>query len=89
MGMNHDRMIDDEVKEIKKRAKERKKLCKRDPLQPELSLLVKLGSIAVHAQEMLSSSGHAFDRIALQGLLEDMEIEGWIESMGVYMPVKR
>lgn len=60
-----------------------------DPLKPELSLLSKLGSIAVHSGEMLSAKGHVFDRTALEGLLRDWEVQEWIKAMGVYMPVKR
>lgn len=66
----------------------------RNPLEesgltPKLSLLVKLGSIAVHAEEMISPTGHHFDRAALQTLLDDAEVKQWIKDMGVYMPVKR
>lgn len=59
--------------------------------KPSITLLVKLGSIAVHADEMLSSNGHAFDRIALQGLLADPEIREWIEEMDrlAMVPKKR
>ena len=60
-----------------------------DPLKPSLGLLSKLGSIAVHAEEMLSAKGHAYDRAALEQLLLDSEVTKWIKEMGVYMPVKR
>lgn len=60
-----------------------------DPLKPSLTLLTKLGSIAVHAEEMLSPKGHTVDRHALQTLLTDVEVQKWIKDMGVYMPVKR
>lgn len=60
-----------------------------DPLKPELALLTRLGSIAVHAEEMLSEKGHAYDRVALQQLLQDSEVQQWITAMGVYMPVRR
>lgn len=60
-----------------------------EPLQPSLSLLVKLGSIAVHVEEMLSTNRHRFDIVALQTLLDDVEVRQWIKDMGVYMPVKR
>jgi hypothetical protein len=62
---------------------------KKDPLKPELGMLVKLGSIAVHCEEMLSPSGHGFDKIATQQLLKDPEVKAWIKAMGVFMPVKR
>lgn len=60
-----------------------------DPLQPSLSLLVKLASAVVHADEMLSVKGHRFDRIALEGLLNDKEVQQWLKEMGPFVPVKR
>lgn len=60
-----------------------------DPLKPSLGLLSKLGSIAVHADEMISAKGHPYDRAALEQLLVDPEVRQWINEMGVYMPVKR
>lgn len=60
-------------------------------LQPTPSLLSKLGSIAVHVQEMLSQDGHQFDRVAIQSLLDDPEVTEWIKAMGAMamLPVKR
>lgn len=60
-----------------------------NPLKPDLSLLCKLGSIAIHVEEMLSEKGHGFDRIALQGCLKDREVQEWLKAMGVYLPLKR
>lgn len=60
-----------------------------DPLKPSLGLLTKLGSIAVHAEEMLSPKGHPLDREALKSVLSGVEVQQWIKDMGVYMPVKR
>jgi hypothetical protein len=60
-----------------------------DPLKPSLTLLCKLGSIAVHAEEAYSGKGHALDLEALKSLFSDPELMGWIKEMGVYMPVKR
>jgi hypothetical protein len=58
---------------------------------PSVTLLVKLGSIAVHADEMMSDDGHKFDRIALQGLLADPEVAAWLQAMGkmAMLPLKR
>ena len=50
-------------------------------LNPALTLLVKLGSIAVHAGELLSPDGHEFDRVALDQLLRDPEVLAWLEAM--------
>ena len=54
-----------------------------------LSLQVRLGSIAVHADELLSDDGHAFDRVALKDLLQDAELREWIAGMGALLPLKR
>ena len=42
-----------------------------EPFRPSLALLVKLGSIAVHAAEYISPDGHPFDKNAIQSLLDD------------------
>lgn len=60
-----------------------------DPLKPSLSLLCKLGSVAVHVDEALSSKRHQLDIVAMKTVLYDPEVQKWIKEMGVYMPVKR
>ena len=62
-----------------------------DPMKPGAALLVKLGSIAVHADEMLSPDGHEFDRITIKQLLADDEVAAWIKQMSglAMLPVKR
>lgn len=62
-----------------------------DPLKPSLSLLVKLGSIAVHVEEMLSPKGHDFDKTAIDSLLTDAEVIEWRKAMDnmAMLPVKR
>lgn len=62
-----------------------------DPLKPPITTLVKLGSIAVHVDEMLSPKGHQFDRIALEQLTKDPEVTAWIEAMDkmAMIPKKR
>ena len=64
---------------------------KTDPLKPNTALLVKLGSIAVHVDEMLSPHGHQFDRTALDLLLADGDVKAWIAAMTkmAMLPVKR
>lgn len=58
---------------------------------PSLGLLVKLGSIIVHADEMTSQDGHRFDRVAFESLLSDPEVVEWISGMtkAGFLPVKR
>ena len=60
-----------------------------DGLFIKLPLLCKLGSIAVHTDEMLSAQGHHFDITSLKGLLADTEVVDWIKTMGAYLPKKR
>ena len=52
-----------------------------DPFKPQISLLCKLGSIAVHVEEMLSVKGHAFDKHALDTALGDPEVKEWLAAM--------
>lgn len=64
-----------------------------DPLKPPISLLVKLGSLIVHADEYLDAAGHGhpFDKGAFDALLEDPEVAAWLEAMGknALIPLKR
>ena len=62
-----------------------------NPLKPSLSLLTKLGSIAVHVEEMLSPHGHAVDVSALQALQDDPEVIEWRAGMDILalLPKKR
>lgn len=55
------------------------------------ALTIKLASIAVHAEEMLSPTGHEFDRHAIDGLLLDAEVRALLDDpkMAVFLPVKR
>lgn len=56
-----------------------------------ITVLVKLGSIAVHAQELFSPHGHPADRAALEQLLLDPEVKDWVAYMSrqALLPVKR
>ena len=62
-----------------------------DPLRPLPTLLCKLGSIVVHAEEFLSPRGHPVDKAALDDLLKDPEVRAWLDDMGreALVPVKR
>ena len=67
------------------------KTPKPDPLKPPIGLLVKLGSIVVHVDEMLSPDGHEFDRGAVEIGMADSELKAWIAAMTklAMLPVKR
>lgn len=60
-------------------------------LAPSVTLLIKLGSLAVHIEEMPSPSGHQLDKSAVEGLLADEEVSEWLTEMGkmAFLPVKR
>lgn len=62
-----------------------------DLLMPSPSLLCKLASIAVHADELASPDGHTFDRVALSSAITDPEVVAWIDGMtkAGMAPVKR
>lgn len=62
-----------------------------EALHPSPALLAKLGSIIVHADEMLSTDGHAFDRVALHSVLHEADVIEWLAAMGdlAMIPVKR
>lgn len=60
-------------------------------LKLSVGLASKLGSIVVHADEMLSPSGHDFDKITMIQLLRDSEVMDWITKMDkmALLPKKR
>lgn len=60
-------------------------------LKPSVALLVKLGSVIVHADELLSPHGHHYDRAAIQTLMDDAEVREWLEGMDkmAFLPKKR
>lgn len=60
-----------------------------NPFAPGLPLLCKLGSALVHAEEFLSPTGHHLDIGTFQFLMTDPEVQQWLKSMKVYLPVKR
>lgn len=52
-------------------------------------LAAKLAAVVVHAEEMLSPQGHAFDRMALKTVIEDPAVQAWIKSCGALAPQRR
>ena len=56
---------------------------------PSLTVLIKLGSIAVHADELFSPDGRNADKMALLPLLADSEVAEWVKAMGAMLPLKR
>jgi hypothetical protein len=56
-----------------------------------MSLLMKLGSIAVHAAEATSPGAHPADVAAIHGLISDPEVAEWLAAMDALslLPVRR
>lgn len=52
-----------------------------DPLNPSPSLLCKMASVLVHADEAAGEKGHEFDLDALRTALNDAEVSAWIAQM--------
>lgn len=63
----------------------------KDPLTPRASLLIKLGSLIVHHEELASPKGHQFDQVAIDSLRRDPEVIEWFNQMNkmAFLPVKR
>ena len=63
-----------------------------DPLKPSPTLLIKLGSIVVHYEEMISAKGNIeFDKPAIDTLTNAPEVREWFADMTkmAFLPVKR
>ena len=58
-------------------------------LNPSPALLAKLGSIVVHTDEMLSPTGHVFDRVALDQLMRDPDVLEWLHGMDLLGMIPR
>jgi hypothetical protein len=63
---------------------------KNDPMKPSPLLLIKLGAIAVHIDEMIETKfkNADFDLPALHTVF-DAEVRQWIKDMGPLLPLKR
>lgn len=59
------------------------------PFSPALAS--KLGSIVVHAEELVGNDGHEFDAAAFRALMADDEVQAWLRQMRslALIPVKR
>ena len=53
------------------------------------ALAAKLAAVVVHAREMVSQGGHEFDRVALQSVASDPEVQDWIQRCGPLAPRPR
>ncbi len=62
-----------------------------DVLKPTPQLLIKLGSIITHYEELNSAHGHELDKAAIDSLMRNEDIIEWFEGMRkmAFLPVKR
>ncbi len=62
-----------------------------NPSSPSKTLLVKLTSLIVHYQELVSPSGHPMDKIEIEQLEKDPEVKAWFKHMAELqlLPIKR
>lgn len=60
-------------------------------LVPSVGVAIKLASIAVHAEELLSPGGHPFDAEIVRSLLSDGELRAYLDVLAAraLLPVKR
>lgn len=67
-----------------------KPVKKEGPTNPSVLLLIKLGAIAVHVDEMIETDfkNVDFDAPALESVFDD-EVRQWIKDMGPLLPLKR
>lgn len=52
-----------------------------EAIKPNLSLLMKLGSLIVHYEEFQSEKRHEFDLVAIETLRNDLEVREWFAVM--------
>lgn len=62
-----------------------------DVLKPTPQLLIKLGSIITHYEELNSPHGHALDQSTIDALMKNEDVIEWFEGMRkmAFLPVKR
>lgn len=64
-----------------------------NPLKPSATLLIKLGSAMIHAEELIETkydiSSRIFDEAAFNTVAQDPEVVEWVKQMGPMLPRKR
>lgn len=62
-----------------------------DPLKPSPALLIAIGSLVVHYEELTSPDGHHFDKAVIDSLRNLPDVKEWFEKMTemAFLPVKR
>ncbi len=62
-----------------------------DVLKPTPQLLIKLGSIITHYEELNSEHGHQLDKAAIDSLMRNEDVIEWFNGMNkmAFLPLKR
>ncbi len=62
-----------------------------DVLKPSVQLLIKLGSIIAHYEEWTSKTGHEFDKITIDSIMNEEDVIEWFKGMRELslLPLKR
>lgn len=60
-------------------------------IQPSKEVLIKLGSLVVHIEEYLSEKSSEYDKITIQALLADQDLQDWVSKLDelALVPKKR
>lgn len=66
-------------------------MSKIDPMKPSATLLIKIGSAMIHAEEMIETKflNIKFDLPAFKTVSDDPEVVAWKKAMGPLLPRKR
>ena len=66
-------------------------MAKTNPMRPSATLLIKIGSAMIHAEEMIETrfKNLDFDLPAFKTVSEDPEVRAWVRAMGPMLPHKR
>lgn len=69
----------------------RRSSMKKDPMKPSVTLLIKIGSAMIHAEEMVETKfkNLDFDLPGFQTITNDPEVIEWVKAMGPMLPRKR
>ncbi len=63
-------------------------MTKKASYEVSIPLAAKLASVIVHAEEFLET-GHLLDKAALEGALQEKDVQKWIKHLGPLAPEKR
>lgn len=74
-----------------RRALEGETGMKNDTMKPSVTVLIKIGSAMIHAEELIETKfkNADFDISAFNAVAQDPEVVAWVKAMGPMLPRKR